>query len=62
MKGRYDHIECKACDAGLPISWWVQGKKDVHIGQGLSVVRCERIEAELAERKREAQSKRKASR
>lgn len=44
-------VECKACDAGLPMSWWVQGKKDVHIGQGLSIVRCERVEAEIAERK-----------
>lgn len=56
---RPPQIECKACDAGLPISWWVQGKKDVHVGQGLSIVPCARVEAEITERKRVVRASRK---
>ena len=37
-------VECAACRAGLPLIWWVQGKKYMHEAQGLSVTSCEVLE------------------
>lgn len=38
-------VECKACDAGLPLVWCVQSRKTLHQAQGLSVTSCARIDA-----------------
>ena len=38
-------IECDACRAGLPLIWFVQGKKYMHEAPGLSVTSCKRVEA-----------------
>lgn len=38
-------VECRACDAGLPMIWCVQSKKYMHEAQGLSVTPCAVIEA-----------------
>lgn len=40
-----DPVECKACDAKLPLVWDVQSRKTMHLGQGLSTVSCARIDA-----------------
>lgn len=37
-------VECRACDAGLPIVWYVQGKKYAHL-RGLEVISCDRLDA-----------------
>lgn len=33
-------VECAACRAGLPMIWFVQGKKYMHEAPGLSVMPC----------------------
>ena len=38
-------IECRACAAGLPRVWHVQSRRTMHLGQGLSVIACKRIDA-----------------
>lgn len=38
-------VECRACAAGLPLTWHVQSKKTMHLAQGLSLVSCKRIDA-----------------
>ncbi len=43
-------VECAACRAGLPLIWFVQGKKYMHEAPGLSVTPC----AVLEERERRA--------
>jgi hypothetical protein len=40
-----ESIECRACEAGLPLVWHVQSRRTMHEAQGLSVVTCKRIEA-----------------
>ena len=37
-------VECKACDAGLPLVWCVQSRKTVHL-RGLGTFTCARVEA-----------------
>lgn len=37
-------VECRACDAGLPLVWCVQSRKTVHL-RGLATFSCKRIEA-----------------
>lgn len=49
MKG----IECKACQAGLPLVWHVQSRKMMHLAQGLSVTSCKVLD----EQERVARSK-----
>jgi hypothetical protein len=36
-------VECKACDAKLPLVWHVQSRKTVHL-QGLNVISCARVD------------------
>lgn len=43
--------KCRACELGIPMIWFVQGKKYMHEAPGLSVTSCERIEAELRAKK-----------
>jgi hypothetical protein len=37
-------VECRACDAGLPLVWCVQSRKTVHL-RGLATFACDRIDA-----------------
>ena len=37
-------VNCKACDAGLPLVWCVQSRKTVHQAQGLSTTPCARVD------------------
>ena len=37
-------VECKACEAGLPLVWGVQERKNVHL-RGLDAIRCARLDA-----------------
>lgn len=36
---------CRACEAGLPLIWDVQGRKYMHDAPGLCMTPCDRIEA-----------------
>lgn len=36
-------VECRACDAGLPLVWCVQSRKMVHL-RGLGTFACDRID------------------
>lgn len=38
-------VECRACAAGLPIVWHVQSNTYMHLGHGLSLTSCKRIDA-----------------
>jgi hypothetical protein len=46
-------IKCAACDAGLELVWYVQGKKTMHLTHGLGVTSCARVDA-LDQRARDA--------
>ena len=48
---RPDRIECRACDAGLPLVWHVQSRRTMHLAQGLSLVPCARIDARAREQR-----------
>jgi hypothetical protein len=37
-------VECRACDAGLPLVWCVQSRKMAHL-RGLGTFSCERVDA-----------------
>jgi hypothetical protein len=37
-----DTVECKACDAGLPLVRCVQSQKMVHL-RGLDTITCDRV-------------------
>jgi hypothetical protein len=37
-------VECRACAAGLPITWHVQSRKYMHL-RGLEVIVCEKRDA-----------------
>ena len=38
---------CRACAAGLPLIWDVQGRKYMHDAPGLCMTPCDRIEARV---------------
>jgi len=41
---RDEAVECRACDAKLPLVWCVQSRKMVHL-RGLGTFACKRVEA-----------------
>lgn len=40
-----EQVACALCRAGIPLIWWVQGRKYVHEAPGLSVEPCAVLEA-----------------